>query len=518
MMQPAVKRGGAWLVFAGAVACAPPTPAGTSGAVKTEPAKSEPKVEPEPVKAETVKAEPEPVKVEAVAVSEETLDERPLLVSQQGAWELRRAGPGTGGGYDGPGGGGIGFGGGEFKGSSGRGGEADAASAPAEARSERVRMADEAPPPATGAPAKMKSGGALGASARPPAPVAEAPLKAGSTDDNADFKGYLKFLATWTGRPEVRGSFQPLDVEGRAFISVVDGDRRPVPAARVTVSDPSTRATLWRATTYGDGRAPYYPRLFGPELQPVDRVEVTATFGGETVTQPWDGKGDLTLAAKAPREDAGMGLDVLFLIDTTGSMGDELERIKTSLLQVTAKVQGRREGLTLRYAAVAYKDINDDYVTMAHPFTDDVKAFDAALQALSAGGGGDLPESMNQGLARAVEGVQWRPEAAKVVFLVADAPPQMRLKGDVLYGDSAVKAVGAGIRIHAVAASGLDPLGTLVLRQVAQLTRGNFIFIEYGSTQATASKHGVTGPVEGGNNLDDILLKQLTAEIDGWGR
>ena len=54
--------------------------------------------------------------------------------------------------------------------------------------------------------------------------------------------------------------------------------------------------------------------------------------------------------------------------------------------------------------------------------------------------------------------------------------------------------------------------------QIAQLTRGKFIFIEYGSTQETAAKHGVTGPVDGGNNLDEILLKQLTEEIDRWGK
>jgi hypothetical protein len=112
--------------------------------------------------------------------------------------------------------------------------------------------------------------------------------------------------------------------------------------------------------------------------------------------------------------------------------------------------------------------------------------------------------------------MQWQADAAKVVFLICDAPPQMRVKGDVLYGDSALRAVGKGLRIHSVAASGLDPLGTLVLRQVAQLTRGKFIFIEYGGTQASAARHGVGGAVQGGNNLDDILLAQITAEIDGW--
>jgi Mg-chelatase subunit ChlD len=274
---------------------------------------------------------------------------------------------------------------------------------------------------------------------------------------------------------------------------------------------------VWKATTYGDGRVPFYPRLFG-SAQPPSRYEVSATVGAEALTAAWDGKDELTLAAAGPRAGAPLRLEVLFLIDTTGSMGDEIDRIKTTLVAVTDKVRGTRADLDLRYGAVLYKDVNDEYVTMAHPFTADIAAFSQALQAITAGGGGDLPESLNQGLSRAVEGMPWTPDAAKVMFLVCDAPPQMRLKGDVLYGDSAVRAVARGIRVHGVAASGLDPLGTLVLRQVAQLTRGKFIFIEYGGTQATAASHGVSGPVDGGNNLDAILLAQITAEIEGWGR
>ena len=78
-------------------------------------------------------------------------------------------------------------------------------------------------------------------------------------------------------------------------------------------------------------------------------------------------------------------------------------------------------------------------------------------------------------------------------------------------------AVGRGIRIHSVAASGLDPFGTLVFRQAAQLARGKFVFIEYGSAQATAESHGVAGAVTS-NNLDDILFREIRAEIEGYAR
>jgi len=459
--------------------------------------------------------EPRPDREPAAVVAEATLNDRPVQSEVEGPWTRRRVGvagrspdeevselkAGEGlGSVRGLGGSGSGSGRGY-----GGGGLASVGAAPS-----------SAPPP----PKAMKRAPAesdAGMSVKESGPK-QGPLKAGSTDDNADYKGYLKFLASWVERAEVRGQFQPLDVEGRAFVRVLDGDGRPVPGARVEIRDPARDAPIWQATTYGDGRAPYYPRVFGAQQQPPSRLAVRATAGGEAVEGSWDGAGELTLRTAGPRVDGPMALDVLFLIDTTGSMGDEIDQIKTSLLAVTGKARARRADLMLRYGAVLYRDLNDEYLTMAHPFTADLEAFNGALQGVTAGGGGDLPEALNQGLERAVAGMQWQPDAAKVVFLICDAPPQMRVKGDVLYGDSALRAVGMGLRIHSVAASGLDPLGTLVLRQIAQLTRGKFIFIEYGGTQASAARHGVSGPVQGGNNLDDILLAQITAEIDGWGR
>lgn len=469
---------------------------GSPGAPKVEP-----KVEP------VAKVEP---KVDVVAG---TLDDRSVSSEQEGPWTRRRVGPSLDTGLSGGGGmadgigsiGSIGKGGGAGTGSGyGRGAPASEGAK----RSASAPMPDEmevSPSAPAGVPKPKDSAAKAG------------PLKAGSTDDNADYPGYLKFLATWTGRQDVSGQFQPLDVAGRAFVQVLDSDGRPVPGARVEVRDAERPAAVWQATTYGDGRAPYYPQLFGAHQGPLS-LTVRALAAGQTVEASWDGAKELTLRTPKPRGEGPMTLEVLFLIDTTGSMGDEIDQIKTSLLAVTSKAKERRTDLVLRYGAVLYRDLNDDYLTMAHPFTEDLAAFDTALQGVTAGGGGDLPEAMNQGLERAVEGVQWQPDAAKVVFLICDAPPQMRVKGDVLYGDSALRAVGKGIRIHSVAASGLDPLGTLVLRQIAQLTRGKFIFIEYGGTQATAARHGIGGPVQGGNNLDDILLAQISAEIDGWGR
>lgn len=342
-----------------------------------------------------------------------------------------------------------------------------------------------------------------------------APLRAGSTDDNEAFDEFLRFLEART--VTVPEGAMKIDVSGRRFVHVVDAAGKPLPGADIVVREWKTEKVVATARTYGDGAAPFYPAAANAQ-----RWLVEASDGRRAVTATWEGSArDITLLMpeRARKPDA-VPLDVLFLIDTTGSMGDEIDRIKQTLLSMTGKVrQSGGRPVDLRYGAVLYRDVGDAYVTAAHDFTSDVDAFEAALRAVSAYGGGDTPESLNQGLAEAMVGVQWRDGAAKIAFLVADAAPHMDYPDDIPYGESLKDAVTLGVRIHAVAASGLaaEQAGSLVFRQIAQYARGRFIFIEYGQDVAkSAAEHGVTAPVAS-NNLDDILLQEIRREIEEWG-
>ena len=380
-------------------------------------------------------------------------------------------------------------------------------------------------PPAVGG----GSGGAFGGrgGSRPTRrPARSSPLRAGSTDDNEKYEDFLEFLATWSDKPGVADQVRLLDVADRAFIRVVNEGGKPVPGAQVRVVSESADRIVLNGSTYGDGRVPFYPHVaagdapnepasFNPEGDLI--VEVRA--GGQRKRLRWDGKGgELTVEVDVPRPvEEPIALDVLFLIDTTGSMSDEIEQVKDTLLSVTQKLRSLDREFDLRYGAVLYRDVTDDYVTKAHAFTSDIQAFDDALQGIQATGGGDTPESLNQGLAEAVGRMDWRAGAAKVMFLIADAPPHMDYADDVPYDESLKAAVAKGIRIHSVAASGLDELGSLVFRQIAQFTRGKFVFVEYGTVEKSAAAHGVAGKVKS-NNLDDIIFEQIREEVARWGR
>ena len=354
-------------------------------------------------------------------------------------------------------------------------------------------------------------------------------LKAGTTDDNADFDGWLSYVSEWGARGDISGWADSLDVSGRRHVQVLDARGRPVPDARVSIMDPTSERVVWAGRGYGDGRVPMYPQLKVPgraidiagDAPAGGWLVQAATSDGAVRTVRWDGQGeelDVVVDTDGLKAGAPVPVDVCFIIDTTGSMGDEISRIKSTLLSVTDKLRAdAAQGVDLRYGAVLYRDIGDEYVTRRHAFTADLEGFDSALKTISAAGGGDGPESLNQGLAVGVAGMDWREGAARVAFVIADAPPHMDYQEDVTYGRAAAAAAHRGIRVHTVAASGLDDRGSYAFRQVAQLTRGQFIYIEYGSSSASAADHGVAGPTAS-NNLDDIVYGRVRAEIDGWGK
>ncbi len=350
------------------------------------------------------------------------------------------------------------------------------------------------------------------------------PLRAGATDDNARYDEFLAYLQTAPTQAGVAGQVDALDVSGRRMIRVLDSRGQPVPAAKVSILDPATERVVWSGHSYGDGRVPFYPYLEVPGTglpaageAPQGGWIVQARKGRDVQSRRWDGlSAEVELSLPVSASTGAVPLDVCFVIDTTGSMGDEIARVKETLLSVTEKLR-REQNVDLRYGAVLYRDVGDEYLTRRYPFTADLSGFDQALQGIDANGGGDGPESLNQAMSVTVGGMEWRDNAARVAFVIADAPPHMDYQEAVTYGRASAAALHHGIRVHTVAASGLDDRGSITFRQIAQMTRGEFIFIEYGSVAAAAADHGVTGPVAS-NNLDGILYERIRREIEGWGR
>ena len=297
-------------------------------------------------------------------------------------------------------------------------------------------------------------------------------LRAGSVDDNAAFADYLKY------RDEFRRlgiTVHDIDVSIRHVVTVVDQDGKPLLGAVVRAGDQEVRSGP-------DGRALLFGNV-GDATVDWQNTRVTVDF-----TQDAGREHRVTVPVRRPEGRAK--LDVLFLIDTTGSMGDEIDRLKDSVRSVAERISALPGDTDLRIGMTVYRDRGDLFVTRTFDFTSSVDIFKAALAEVRAGGGGDTPEDLNAGLHQAVTSPSWRgDDTVKLMFLIADAPPHLDYQDGPDYADDVRAAARRGIKIMPIASSGLDDQGEYVFRQLSQITMARFTFLTYGADGASPGDH-----------------------------
>lgn len=331
-------------------------------------------------------------------------------------------------------------------------------------------------------------------------------LSAGEVNDNELWDEYLLYRREYTGDP-----VHDVDVSERYVITVTDADSRPVHNARVTVSSGET--ALFEGRTYANGQTLFFPIAF-PESEGVESFTLRVARGAVSEEIEFDRGGtrnwDVTLDVGQAVPEGGVPLDILFLLDATGSMADEIGQIKDTLLSIASRISALPSEPDLRLGMVAYRDRGDDFVTRVFDFEPDAQRFLETIRSVVAEGGDDYPESLNEALHVAVHQPEWRDgDAIRLMFLIADAPPHLDFPDDYSYADEMIEAHRRGIKIFSIASSGLNPQGEYVFRQIAQHTMGRFIFIVYGAGGTTP--HNVSRyTVE---QLDDLVVSLVEEEL-----
>lgn len=298
-------------------------------------------------------------------------------------------------------------------------------------------------------------------------------LTAGDYDDLLNPGPYMTYASAYL-RQSGREDLPWVNTAEAVTVEVTDRDGDPVPFARVAVRRGDDAALV--LTTAANGRVVLYPdhdrlperftlEVFAPgsPASPEVRVERALTRG-ETI--PVRLAGDARPVRK---------LDLVLVVDTTGSMGDELNYLKAELDAIVANLATRHPDLDIRLGLVFYRDTTDHYVVRSYPFSGNVRLVQGALARQSANGGGDYPEAMDQALAQAVTGYAWRTDAANVALLVADAPPHAERVG--VTWANAIEARRRRVHITPVAASGVAEDAEFLMRSMAALTQSRYLFL-----------------------------------------
>ncbi len=172
-------------------------------------------------------------------------------------------------------------------------------------------------------------------------------------------------------------------------------------------------------------------------------------------------------------------VDVVFVLDTTGSMGGLIQTAKEKIWSIATTMASAQPTPEIRIGLVGYRDRGDRYVTRVIDLSPDLDSVYAELMDFQADGGGDTPESVNEALYDAVHRMSWSQDeqAYRAVFLVGDAPPHMDYQDDVRYPEIVADARGRGIVVNTVQCGSI-PATAAPWQQIASLGDGRYFQVE----------------------------------------
>lgn len=144
---------------------------------------------------------------------------------------------------------------------------------------------------------------------------------------------------------------------------------------------------------------------------------------------PSEGKSFSELDTNQPEKstETPSKLDLLFMMDSTGSMSSYITAATDNIAQIVTKIVQSEKiyGENFKIGLIVYRDHppqDRTFVTKVYPFTSNIETMTAQLREQRAQGGGDGPEAVAAAMHAALN-LPWRPDAAKIVVLIADAPP-----------------------------------------------------------------------------------------------
>jgi hypothetical protein len=367
------------------------------------------------------------------------------------------------------------------------------------------------PMPATSGAATKR---ATGTSTEPEAPTEEpkpsqperpGQLTAGEWCDLHNWSYWLEIAGSeeWASMPAHWG----FDPSSRISVIATDGERL-IADAEVTLSD-GQNGTLWRARTDNRGRAELFA---GIAAKPAGtyRIEVRSGEAIAILNNIPAGTSSPVVAKLRDAAAAPTTLDLMFVIDCTGSMGDELDYIKSELESVLDRVRDNHsDRIGIRMSANFYRDHGDEYVVRSFPFTESSFEAIGQIRDQEANNGGDFPEAVEEALEDGIEKHDWSPSArARLMFLVLDAPPHYDEARMRQLQTLARRAAEKGIRIIPVASSGVDKETEFLMRLFAIYSGGTYTFLTDDSgignshMKPTIGRHDV-------EYLDDLMVRLI---------
>ncbi len=136
-------------------------------------------------------------------------------------------------------------------------------------------------------------------------------------------------------------------------------------------------------------------------------------------------------------------VDIVFCVDTTGSMSGMIGDVRAGLDEFTDSLAVA--GISYRLGLVLFSDYVEFWY--GYDLTGDLATFDSWVAGLTSGGGGDWAEVSLDAINDALDSMHFRPGATIVIIMVTDAPPHT-LGDGTTYSDVTVDMVLSNLLAH----------------------------------------------------------------------
>lgn len=294
-------------------------------------------------------------------------------------------------------------------------------------------------------------------------------LTSGEWCDNENFDFWKNLITSRDEWHRISNRWE-LNTLNRIAVSVTDGNE---PVGNVTVKLMSGTTLLWEAISDNDGNAYLFDDFDGDnQYLP---TKIIAEQNGAKLAEVEYSQGESVEIKLTPERKAVNSLDLMFVVDTTGSMGDELYYLQTELSDIVNRVSAENQ-IPVRVSVNFYRDTTDKYVVRSFDFTDDADEAVMYINQQDANGGGDYEEAVEQALSDAVYNHSWE-SSTRLMFLVLDAPPHYNANNAAKLSAVLSDASAQGIRIIPVASSGVDTETEFLCRTFSLATGGTYTFL-----------------------------------------
>jgi len=346
-------------------------------------------------------------------------------------------------------------------------------------------------------------------------------LTAGDVDDNLNFDHYLSYINHTLNNSDgvnPNSVLPELDLKDRITIRVIDSSGIGVSNAMVNIAVNGSDSNLISSRAGTDGIFRFFPTQDGANGASKFKATISSPDGksssvGVMIDLKTLGPSRMfTVTLPSYTSFLPDALDLVMVIDCTGSMGDELSYLRTEFSGIIGQIQANNPNVSMRFAIVVYRDEGDDFVVKHYDFTDSVSTMQGQLEQQTADGGGDYEEAVHKALKEGV-GLQWRGgNTLKLLFHVADAPPHNEYLKDAL--DQVTNAREKGVHIFPLAASGVGDVAEYMMRAEASLTGGRYMFLtdDSGIGNSHAEPHIQCYVV---TTLEDLFVRVVDSQLTG---